>query len=111
MAWWRKNWRWLLAVIVAVLGLVVVAVLYVVSKRREAENLLAQLALMKAGAKVGGLLAEKRVTAHKLSVNDEATKKLDKQIADAKRRAVATVKAVEGMSDDDIADEFRNMGY
>ena len=111
MSWWRRNWRWLIAGAVALLGLVVVLCLYLARKRAEAEKLMAELAFMKAGSKVEGLRAERTARAAQLRANKEEREALDAEIRESTRAAVATVKAVEGMSDYDVATEFRRMGY
>lgn len=111
MNWWRRNWRWLLACIIVGLVFIVVIILYVLAKKSEAERLRAELALLRAGAKVDGLKADKAARKQELAKNDVEKKKLNDEIAAAKRAAVATVKDVEGMSDSDIALEFRELGY
>jgi hypothetical protein len=112
MSWWRQHWRWVLALAFAgSLGFVVFIILYVMRKKAEAEKLRGELELLKAGAKVEGLLADKTARAKELAQNAAVAKKLDDEIAAAKRKAVATVKSVEGLSDADVANEFRDLGY
>jgi C4-dicarboxylate-specific signal transduction histidine kinase len=111
MRWWRRHWRWLIAGAVAFLGLALVLCLYLARRRAEAERLAAELAFMKAGAKVEGLKAERSVRARRLLSNKKEREALDGEIREAKRVAVAAVKSVEGMSDYDIAAEFKRMGY
>jgi predicted negative regulator of RcsB-dependent stress response len=111
MRWWRRHWRWLVAGAVALLGLMIVLCLYLARKRKEAEKLAAELAFMKASSKVEGLKAERSARARKLLSNKKEREALDAEIREAKRTAVAKIKAVEGMSDYDVAAEFKRMGY
>jgi len=111
MTWVRKHWRWLLAALVALIGLVVVAILYVLGKKREAEKLRGEMALMKASAKVEGLQAVRKANAVELRANDEKRVALDAEVAAVKRAGVAAVKDVKGKDDGSISDEFRRLGY
>jgi len=101
----------MLAICVAIVGGVVLLILYVIRRKDEVEQLQAALALMTAGAKVDGLTAEKTARKTQLRDNDIERKKLDVEIAIAKRKAVAIVKDVEGMDEVDVAIEYRKLGY
>lgn len=111
MSWWRRHWRWMLAIGLTVLACILVLVFLLIRKKKQADQLLAQLALKRTAAKVQGLEADKAARAVDLGRNAEAADKLDKEIADAKRAAVATVEKVDGMSDEDVAAEFTKLGY
>lgn len=111
MSWWRRHWRLALAIAVSTIGLAVLAVLYVLRKDDEVDRLTMELDMFRAGARVDGLKADKAARATELSKNTLAKKSLDNEIATAKRKAVAIVKEVEGMTDIDIAIEFRKLGY
>ena len=111
MSWWRTHWRWLLALLVSGLAIGAIVVLYLARRQKQLADLQAALAFMQAGAKVAGLQAEGKARAVELEKNDVAKKQLDKQIADAKRVAVATVASVEKMSDEEVAAEFAKLGY
>ena len=111
MSWWRRNWRWMLAIFISVIGGIVIAILYALRKKAEVENLQAEVALMRAGAKVEGLQADKKARKKQLEQNTVERDKLDSEIRKAKKKAVSTVKDVEGMSDFSIAVEFKKLGY
>ena len=111
MSWWRRHWRWGLALVIVGLAGIAVVILYAVRKKKDAQALQTELAVMKAGAQVAGLEADRRARAVELKGNAKEAAAIAQEIATAKRTAVAAVKAVEGMSDDDIANEFRDLGY
>lgn len=111
MSWWRRHWRLILVLGVVGLGFVVLLILYILRKNEEAEQLKMELDLIRAGAKVDGLKADKAARVVELAKNDVARKALDAEIIAAKKAAVATVKAVEDMSNVDVAVEYRNLGY
>jgi hypothetical protein len=101
----------LLAVGVGTIGLFVLLVLWIARKHREAERLRAQLAIMKATAKVAGLEADKKTRKVELRVNKKASEALGREITEAKKEAIAAVKEVEGMSDVEVAMEFKKLGF
>lgn len=111
MSWWRQHWRLGLALIVGGLGLVVVAILLIVRKSQEADKLKAELQLMKTTAKVAGLEADKKARSKKLEANKAEADKVDAEILEAKKAAVAIVKAVDGMTDERVLEEFKELGY
>lgn len=111
MSWWRRHWRWMLAIGVTVVVGIIVLILLLVRQKKKADELLAQLALKRTVAKVAGLEADKAARVVELGTNKKAADALDKEIADAKRAAVATVEKVDGMSDDEVAAEFKKLGY
>lgn len=111
MSWWRRNWRWLLAMGLTVLTGIMVPVLLLIRKKREADELRTQLALGRTIAKVSGLEADKRARSLELATNKAAAQKLDAQIVEAQRAAVAVVRHVDNLSDEGIAAEFRRLGY
>lgn len=111
MSWWRRNWRWLLATGGAILAGIVVLAYLLFSKHREAAELRTKLDLYRTVAKVEGLEADKRARAKELQNNAAAATELDRSIAEAKRAAVAVVKSVDALTDENVAEEFRKMGY
>lgn len=111
MQWWRRNWRYLLALSVATVGCFTVVLLYALKKRAEANKLADELRILQAGAEVQGLLADKKARAVKLKTNEAESAKLDKEIAAAKRKTVAVIREVSNLSDTDISDAFKRMGY
>ena len=111
MSWWRKHWRLGLALIVGGIGLVVVAILLIVRKTQEADKLKAELQLMKTTVKVAGLEADKKARRKKLEANAEEADKLDTEILEAKKDVIRVVKAVDGMTDEQVLAEFKELGY
>ena len=111
MSWLRRNWRIALVLFIGVAGLFVLVMLYILRKRAEANKLIEELAVLKAGAEVQGLVADKQAREAKLDLNAIERDKLDKEIAQAKRNTVAVVREVSNLSDADIADAFKRMGY
>lgn len=111
MSWWRQNWRWMLGGLAVLAGGLLLMLLYILRKKEEAEELRAQLALMQAANKVAGLKADKQARKLDLMRNKDEAKKLDKEIADARRKAVAVVQDVENMDDIEVAMELRKLGY
>jgi hypothetical protein len=101
----------MLAIGVTVVVGILVLVFLLVRQKKKADELLVQLALKRTAAKVAGLEADKAARVLELGTNKQAADKLDKEIADAKRATVATVEKVDGMSDTDIAAEFKKLGY
>lgn len=97
-------------IVVGLAGIAIV-ILYAVRKKKDAQALQTELAVMKAGAQVAGLEADRRARAVELKGNAKESAAVAQEIAAAKRTAVVAVKAVEGMSDDAIAAEFRDLGY
>ena len=111
MSWLRKQWRYLLALGICAAGLLTLLVLYALRKRNESAALRAQMQLLLAATKVQGLQADRKARKAQLDANAEEAKKLDQQIRDARRSAVATVQSVDAMSDVDIANAFKKLGY
>lgn len=111
MTWWRQNWRWLLALGVTAVGLVVLAVLYALHKRAQVQELQAQLGLMNATAKVAGLEADKKAREVELVANAEKAQQLDTRILQAKKAAVSVVESVEELSDAQVLEAFKRLGY
>jgi hypothetical protein len=111
MSWWRRNWRWVLGCGVVGFGILAFIALYLLRKKEEAEQLRAQLALMQASNKVEGLRADRKARKIELMMNAKEAKQLEKEIAAAKRETVAIVKDVEKLSDWEVSEEFRDMGY
>jgi len=93
------------------LGFVLLIILYIFKKTKEANELKAQLALMQATSKVEGLRADRKARKIELMVNREEAKKLDTDIAKARKDALAIVKDVSEMSDIQIAVELKKLGY
>ena len=111
MSWWRQHWRIGVALVVTGVGLILLLVLYALHKRKEAETLKAQLGLMNTTVKVAGLEADKKAREKELEKNQEEAAKLDAQILQAKKEAVAVVQSVEEMSDEKVAEAFKKLGY
>lgn len=111
MKWWRRNWRWLIASIVTLLAGTAILVLFILRRTRKAAELKLELDLLKAKAKVDGLEADKKARSTELE-KDVATKMaVDMEIADAKREAIETVLNVSKMTDEDVVNTYREMGY
>lgn len=111
MSWWRQHWRLGLALIVTGLGLVLLLVLYALHKRKEAAELQAQLGLMNTSLKVAGLEADKKAREKELATNQEEATKLDQAIIEAKKQTLAVIQSVKGMSDAEVAEAFKKLGY
>ena len=94
--------------VVAGLGVLVFLLLH---KYRQAETLKTKLALHRTSAKVAGLEADKRARTSELETNAFAAAELDRQIVDAKRATVAVVRSVSTMTDENVVDEFKKLGY
>ena len=103
MSWLRRNWRWVLVFGVGLLGLIVVVILYALHKKREAEKLRDEIALMKLQAEVSGVLADRKARKVELENNSEARDAVNKEIRELKREAVVKVREVNGLSDIDVA--------
>jgi hypothetical protein len=111
MSWWRRHWRLILIGVVIALAIIALLTLYVVRRKKEAEELRSELLLLKAGAKVQGLKADKEARQLELMQNAKAKAALDKEITLAKKEAIAILKDVSKMSELDIAMEFKKLGY
>ena len=111
MGWWRRNWRWLLAMGSTAVAGIGVLVFLLLRKYRQAETLKTKLALRRTSAKVEGLEADKMARTSELETNASAAAELDKQIADAKRATVAVVRSVDALTDENVAAEFKKLGY
>jgi len=110
-SWWRQHWRLGLALIVTAVGLFAMLLLYALRKRQEAQKLQVQLGLLNASMRVAGLEADKAARVGELAQNAEAATALDAEIAKAKTDAVAIAQSVKGMSDAEIAEAFKKLGY
>lgn len=111
MAWLRRNWRWLLAVIVSVGGAFFILLLLALKKKTEAKRLQTQLSVMRAVAEVTGLKADKAARREALAQNGVESCRINKALAEAKRKAVAATQDVAEMDDLQIAIRFRELGY
>ena len=111
MSWWRKNWKLGLFFTVFGVGLLVVLVLWLMNKHAEAEKLRAQLSLLEASTKVEGLEKDKKAREKELQANVEEAKAIDEKIADLKKEALNKVLSVDNMTDEQIAQAFKDMGY
>lgn len=111
IGWVRQNWRWLLAVTVTIAGSLGVLVLIILRQQRQAAAMAAELELLRAGMKVAGLRADRAARKVELLNNAEEAAKLEKTIADARRRAVSIVADTSKMSDVEVAIELKKLGY
>lgn len=111
MSFFRRKWRWVLSFSIVGAGFILVGIFWVLKKRREAENLRAELAFLRAGAKVDGLEADRAARQTEIARDIAQSARIDAQIRAAKRQAVSQVLRVEKMSDTDVAAAFRRMGY
>jgi len=111
MTWWRLNWRWCLALIVVGIGAVVLAILYIMRKRKEAEELRAQLAFTVSTAKVAGLESSIKTIDTALAQNSEKAKAIEQKIIEVKKQAVAIRTNVQEMTDDQVVAAFKALGY
>lgn len=110
-SWWRQHWRTGLALGVTIVGLIVTLILFALRKKHEADALRTQLALLNTSMVVAGLEADRAARTEELKQNAAEAKALDEAIAHAKREAVAVVVAVKEMSDEEVAAEFKRLGY
>lgn len=111
MSWLRRNWRSILAVIVTVFGLGALFLLYVMRKRAEVEQLRTELGLMNASMKVAGLEADRQARTKELAENLTEAAALDERIAAAKRSTLEIVQSTKGLSDAEVAEAFKRLGY
>jgi hypothetical protein len=111
MSWWRRHWRWMLALLLSGLTAIVVLVLLLVRKTRQAEDLKTKLQLQQTAAKVKGLEADKKARQYELVANRTKAREIEDEIVAAKKATVAVVKEVEKMDDLQILDEFKKLGY
>lgn len=111
MSWWRVHWRLILAAAVTCIGAVGLLILFMLRKKREADGLRTQLALMNTTMAVAGLEADKKARQVELMKNAEVAAALDAQILSAKRQTVSVVESVKGLSDEDVAKRFKELGY
>ena len=109
--WWHRHWRWAIAALAIVSGGILVLILYATKKSAEAAQLRADLVLMNAKLKVDGLEADKRSRIKSLQANKEEAQKVSAEIIEAKKKAVALVKAVDGMTNTEVVMEFKTLGY
>jgi hypothetical protein len=111
MSWWRQNWRIGVGLIAAGLGCIVVLVLWIMKRGKEAEELRAKLAMMNTTLKVAGLEADKKARGKELEQNSVESVKLDARIVQAKKDTVAKVQSVKEMSDAEVIEAFKKLGY
>lgn len=113
ISWFRRHWRFGLALVVGAIGTVVVLVLYIRKKRAEAITLKSQLEMLQAASKVWGLESEKEAKQAELELEENKAKadKLDEEIASARRKLVSIVKDTSNMQDDEVLKEFKRHGY
>ena len=109
--WFRRNWRLCLVVLVIALSIGAFIILTLLRKKAELKELKAQLAFMQATAKVAGLEDEKKALAVALGQNSQLAQVLDQKIIEVKREAVSVRTQVEEMTDAQVVDAFRALGY
>lgn len=111
MTWLRQNWRWLLALVASLGGGIAALFWYALNKRKQAEKLRSQLAVLRAVAQVKGLKADKEKRRAQLVRNTAERDKISQALADAKRRAVSATADVSKMDDLQVAVAFKELGY
>lgn len=111
MSWWRRHWRWLLAAGVGLIGSIAIAILYALRKRDQVESLKTEIQVMLAANKTKGLQADRKARKKELEKNNKLARQISQEIRDAKRETVALVKSVDNMSDIEIANAFKELGY
>ena len=111
MSWWRRHWRLLLGGIVVVLGALVGGILWALQRHAEALRLKQTLQIMQAKNAVAGLEADKRARRVELQTMTSERVQLEAAILHAKKQAVAAVKDVKNLTNIEILDEFRKLGY
>lgn len=111
MSWIRRNWRLCLVFLVTGLAMILLLILYIIGKKNDAQKLKAELALLKAANKAKGLEADRKARHKEIENNKELADKLDKEILEAKKKAVAIVKNTSNLSAAGIISEFKRLGY
>jgi hypothetical protein len=111
MSWLRRHWRLALAFLAVGLGCILLAILYIMRKRKEAQELAAQLAFTVSTAKVAGLEDDKKQIDQALGLNSEKAKVLEAKILAVKKEAVAIRTNVEEMTDDQVVAAFKALGF
>jgi uncharacterized membrane-anchored protein YhcB (DUF1043 family) len=112
MNWIRRNWRYLLFGLVALGALILLVILLVTRRSREAEKLQANLIALKNATKVYGLQQEREARKAELRANRSEDQQLSKKIIEAKRKTVEAVQAVStDLTDVEIVKAFKDLGY
>ena len=119
MTWWRKNWRWLLALAASGVLSILIILLIILKQKDALRSLQADLVMLRAKAKVDGLKADKAARAAELEKNTEQAKKIDNEIAELRRKALAKAhesEVIDGrklgeLSSVELALLFKKLGY
>ena len=111
MTWWRRHWRWLLAAGVGLIGCIVLVLLYALRKRDQATELQTKIQVLLAANKAKGLQADRKARKKELEKNEKLAKQISQEIREAKRETVALIRAVDNMSDVEISNAFKELGY
>lgn len=111
MSWLRQHWRFALVLLAVGVCGILLLVLYILHKNKEADALRADLALMMARSKVDGLVADRQARQAELDRDQAKKRVLDAEIAEARRKALEIHQDTSKMSDLDVALEFKKLGY
>jgi hypothetical protein len=95
----------------SLLGLIAVGTLWVCRKKEEAQRLRASLATARARAKVGGLKAEQDARDKTIKRIEDQAQQLEKDKKAAEQALAETVKKVDELDGNQLAEEFKKRGY
>lgn len=114
LPWFVRAWAWLkkysialVAGVVSILGLAV----WWTSRSQANRSRVADVAVAVLKDRVGQLSARRDELLKQNKADDVKVVNLDKQILANKRQAVALVKSIEGMTDEQVLAEFEHLGY
>ena len=113
MSWIRRNWRWLLTLVVFAAIAIPLFILYAMRKRGEREALLVELERFKATVKLAGLEQERKAQHRKTQRVVEEERQLDAEISALQRHLVESHDKPlhPGASPAEVAKAFHDLGY
>ena len=108
----KKNFVTILLVLAAILALfVVVLTFWLKIKGFKMSHLLSLLAIAEAKNEISHLETKKAVLKTKYQYKESEIEELDKKIKEEQKKAEKLKLEMKGLSNEEIADHFNNLGY
>ncbi len=107
-AWFKKWWKWLLAGLGALFAILTAGI--IIHQRRRLGRVKDELVVSEALKEVEKLRAVRAEIVDRVGEKDEAIAVIDEQLAENKRKIIEAHEGGENLSDEEVLEEFAQLG-